>query len=44
MNIRFYINPATGQPYISNHAVLEAEVEDVCMILAKIGRVVKVQG
>ena len=29
MNIRFYIDPATGQPHIWNHGVLEAEVEDV---------------
>lgn len=29
MNIRFYIDPETGQPHIYNHGVLEAEVEDV---------------
>ena len=29
MNIRFYIDPRTGQPHIYNHAVDENEVEDV---------------
>ncbi len=29
MNIRFYIDPATGQPHIYNHEVDEEEVEDV---------------
>jgi hypothetical protein len=29
MNIRFYIDPETGQPHIYNHGVWEAEVEDV---------------
>jgi hypothetical protein len=29
MNIRFYRNPATGEPHIYNHGVTEDEVEDV---------------
>lgn len=29
MNIRFYIEPATGLPYIYGHAVDEEEVEEV---------------
>ena len=29
MNIRFYIDPETGLPYIYNHDVDEKEVEDV---------------
>lgn len=29
MNIRFYLDPATGEPHIYNHGVDEAEVEDI---------------
>lgn len=29
MTVRFYIDPATGQPYIHGHSVIEEEVEDV---------------
>ena len=29
MDIRFYLDPATGQPHIYLHGVDEAEVEDV---------------
>ncbi|HEV2844150.1 MAG TPA: hypothetical protein VG477_04825, partial [Thermoanaerobaculia bacterium] len=29
MEIRFYIDPETGEPHIYNHDVTEEEVEDV---------------
>jgi Domain of unknown function (DUF4258) len=29
MNIRFYIDPATGVPHIYNHQIDEIEVEDI---------------
>jgi hypothetical protein len=29
MNIRFYIDPDTGEPHIYNHNVSESEVEEV---------------
>jgi hypothetical protein len=29
MKVRYYIDPATGQPYIYNHNVAESEVEEV---------------
>ena len=29
MNLRFYLDPTTGQPHIHKHGVDEAEVEDV---------------
>jgi hypothetical protein len=29
MNLRFYCDPATGEPHIYNHGVTEEEVEDV---------------
>ena len=29
MTVRFYIDPATGQPHIYGHSVVEDEVEDV---------------
>ena len=29
MNLRFYINPETDEPYIRRHDVSEAEVDDV---------------
>jgi Domain of unknown function (DUF4258) len=29
MNIRFYLDPETGEPHIYNHGVTEDEVEDV---------------
>ena len=29
MELRFFIDPATGQPHIHGHDVIEAEVEDV---------------
>jgi hypothetical protein len=29
MNLRFYYDPATGEPHIYNHRVTEEEVEDV---------------
>ena len=29
MDIRFYLDPSTGQPHIHKHSVDEAEVEDV---------------
>lgn len=29
MNIRFYMDPTTGQPHIREHGVDEVEVEDV---------------
>jgi hypothetical protein len=29
MNIRFYLDPETGQPHIYNHGVNEKEVEEV---------------
>ena len=29
MRLRFYIDPATGQPHIYNHGVTEEEVEEV---------------
>jgi hypothetical protein len=29
LNVRFYIDPETGEPHIYNHQVDEAEVEDV---------------
>jgi hypothetical protein len=28
MEIRYYMNPETGDPHISDHAVDEAEVEE----------------
>lgn len=31
MEIRLYIDPATGQPHIENHDVSAAEVEDVLL-------------
>lgn len=31
MNIRYYIDPETGQPHIYNHNVSEDEVEDVLL-------------
>lgn len=29
MELRFFIDPATGQPHINGHGVTEVEVEDV---------------
>ena len=29
MRLRFYIDPATGQPHVRNHGVSEEEVEEV---------------
>ena len=29
MNIRFYLDPATGEPHIYGHGISEEEVEDV---------------
>jgi Domain of unknown function (DUF4258) len=29
MNIRFYVEPSTGQPHVHEHGVDESEVEDV---------------
>jgi CBS domain-containing protein len=29
MKVRYYIDPATGQPHIYNHDVAESEVEEV---------------
>jgi hypothetical protein len=29
MTIRFYLDPATGQPHILNHGVEESEVSDI---------------
>jgi hypothetical protein len=29
VTVRFYIDPATGQPHIHGHSVVEEEVEDV---------------
>jgi len=29
MNIRFYLDPATGEPHIYSHGVTEDEVADV---------------
>jgi Domain of unknown function (DUF4258) len=29
MNVRFYLDPVTGEPHIYNHGVSEEEVEDV---------------
>jgi Domain of unknown function (DUF4258) len=29
MNVRFYLDPETGEPHIYNHGVREDEVEDV---------------
>ena len=29
MNVRFYLDPETGEPHIYNHGVSEDEVEDV---------------
>lgn len=29
MNLRFYVDPETGEPHIAGHRVSEAEVEDV---------------
>jgi hypothetical protein len=29
MNVRFYLDPETGEPHIYNHGVSEVEVEDV---------------
>ena len=29
MNVRFYIDPATDQPHVYGHSVVEEEVEDV---------------
>jgi uncharacterized DUF497 family protein len=29
MDVRFYIDPATGEPHIYNHGVSEEEAEDV---------------
>ncbi|VVB89615.1 Uncharacterised protein [uncultured archaeon] len=31
MNIRYYIDPATGKPHIYNHHVSEDEVQDVLL-------------
>jgi len=31
MNLRFYLDPATGEPHIYNHRVTEDEVEDVIL-------------
>jgi hypothetical protein len=29
MNLRFYLDPETGEPHIYNHGVTEDEVEDI---------------
>ncbi|HEY6290451.1 MAG TPA: DUF4258 domain-containing protein [Terriglobia bacterium] len=29
MNVRFYLDPSTGQPHVLKHGVSEMEVEDV---------------
>jgi hypothetical protein len=29
MNVRFYLDPGTGQPHIFNHGVTEDEVKEV---------------
>lgn len=29
VDLRFYVDPSTGQPHIERHGVMEAEVEDV---------------
>jgi len=29
LNVRYYIDPATGAPHIHNHGVAESEVEDI---------------
>jgi hypothetical protein len=29
LNVRYYIDPATGEPHIRNHGVVESEVEAV---------------
>ena len=29
MNVRFYLDPETGEPHIYNHGVREDEVEDI---------------
>jgi len=29
LNVRYYIDPATGEPHIHNHDVTETEVEEV---------------
>ncbi len=29
MNVRYYIDPATGAPHIYNHGVTEVEVEEI---------------
>ena len=31
MNLRFYLDPETGEPHIYNHGVTEDEVEDVIL-------------
>ena len=31
MNVRFYIDPETGEPHIYNHGVTEEEVEAILM-------------
>ena len=31
MNLRFYLDPATGEPHIYNHGVTKDEVEDVIL-------------
>lgn len=31
MDIRFYIDPETGEPHIYNHGITEAEAEDVLL-------------
>jgi len=38
MNIRFYIDPETGEPHIHGHDVSEWEVEECCRYRAKIAR------
>jgi hypothetical protein len=31
MNIRFYIDPETGEPHIYNHGISEEEAEDILL-------------
>ena len=31
MNLRFYLDPATGEPHIYNHGINENEVEEVIL-------------
>jgi len=44
VKVRYYIDPATGQPHIYNHDVAVPEVEEVLAVRAKIAPVATALG